>query len=303
MVAGAALVIGGMLVLGIVLTPWQQVGLALAATEPALLALALAASLAVYPLWVWQWRCLAAPLRRVRWPVMAQVVALSIGARFAVSGLGGVATGAAALHAHAGLTPAEATGVMTLDQVLAGAAKLAVLALALALAPLPESLRHATLALTAGMLGLGLLLFALRRFGQLWTARIGGVIARYASDVGQLLRRGVLVPGTILALAKKALEVAAALALQHALGIQASPALALLAVASISLVSLLPLAPVHLGPQALAVVSTYAALGTPPAQAIAIGVLHQGLMLVTVLIVGVVALGLGAMPSGPKSAS
>lgn len=292
-----ALAVGALLVAALVLSPWDQVATALTAADPGLMALALVASLAVYPLWVWQWRHIAAPMRAVRWPVMAQVVALSIGARFTVSGLGGVASGGTALHAHAGLSPAEAAGVMTVDQVLAGGAKLAVLALALALAPVPDAVRTAALALAGGLLALAVLALALRPLTRIGTGRLGSAIARFAAEFARLLSTRVLLPAALLALAKKGLEIAAAYALQRALGIDGSPALASLAVASVSLVSLLPIAPVQLGPQALAIFTTYAALGTPAAQAISVAALHQALMLLSTLAIGATALALTAAPA------
>ncbi|MCB1404711.1 MAG: flippase-like domain-containing protein [Rhodobacteraceae bacterium] len=294
-----------LLVLAIALSPWEQVTIALAAANWGVLALALAASLVVYPLWVWQWRHIAAPLRIVRWPVMAQVVALSIGARFTISGLGGVASGGAALHTHAGLTAAEAASVMTVDQILAGGTKLLVLVLALAMAPVPAPVRNASLVLGAALGVACLLLAGLGRFRRALRsalgARLGAAVARFAGDLGRLGSVRVVLPAALLAVLKKGLEIASAYAIQRALGIDGTPALAILAVASVSLVSLLPLAPVHLGPQALAVFTTYAALGTPAAEAISVAVLHQAMMLVSTLIIGAAGLAVATCPARAKT--
>lgn len=292
--------------LAIAFTPWAQVGTVIKAADPGLLVAALAASLGVYPLWIWQWRQIAAPLRPVRWPVMAQVVALSIGARVTVSGLGGVASGGAALHAHAGLSAAESAGVMTVDQMLAGGAKLGVLVLALAIAPVPPAVRHVGFGLGAALVAAGLLLVVLVRIGRapnrVRAGRLGAAIAGFARDFARLGTPRVILPAAGLALAKKALEIAAAYAIQRSLGIDGSPAPAILAVLSVSLVSLVPIAPVQLGPQALAVFATYAALGTPTAEAVSVAVLHQGLMLVSTLIIGAVALAFAIRPARAKPA-
>jgi glycosyltransferase 2 family protein len=290
------LIVTGLLIATITVSPWAEVAVALTSADPVLMILALAAGLAVYPLWIWQWRLIVAPLHRVRWRVMAQIVALSIGARFTVSGLGGVASGGAALHSQAGLSPAEAAGVMTVDQALAGVAKLGVLALALVLAPVPDAVRAASLALAAALIGLAVLLALLPSLGRIGGGRFANAAARFATEFGRLLTARVLVPATLLAFAKKSLELAGAYAIQRALGIDASPVLAILAVASVSLVTLLPIAPVHLGPQALAVFTTYAALGVPTAEAISVAVLHQAMMLITTLGIGAVALVLTAVP-------
>lgn len=290
-----------LLAFAIALSPWDQVASALGSATPGLLALAFIASLGVYPLWVWQWRRIAAPLRSVPWPVMAQVVALSMGARFTVSGIGGVASGGAALHVHAGLSPAESASVMTVDQMLAGGTKLLVLALALAIAPLPPIVRTASLGLVAGLGVLCGLLFVLIRFNRLprqgRVGRLRAWVSGFAQDLVRLGSVRVVLPASALALLKKGLEIASAYAIQRSLGIDGPLVFALLAVASVSLVSLLPLAPVQLGPQALAVFTTYAALGTPTAEAISVAAIHQAMMLITTLIIGAVAIALASRPT------
>lgn len=290
----------------IVVSPWDKVATALASANPGLLALALMASVGIYPLWIWQWRQIAAPLRRVRWPVMAQIVALSIGARFTVSGIGGVASGGAALHLHAGLTPAEAASVMTVDQILAGCTKLLMLALALAIAPVPPAVRNVSLALGAALVGLGMLLVVLARLERsphrARVSRLRAAITGFARDLARLGSVRIVLPAAVLALMKKGLEVASAYALQSSLGIDGSPALAILAVASVSLVSLMPLAPVQLGPQALAVFTTYAVLGTPTAEAISVAVLHQAMALISTLIIGAAAIAIATRPMSEKPA-
>jgi uncharacterized membrane protein YbhN (UPF0104 family) len=191
---------------------------------------------------------------------------------------------------------------MTLDQVLAGATKLLVLALALALAPVPETVRLAALGLTGGLVALAALVVVLRRVGVTAGGRLGAAVSRFAADFARLVTGRVLVPAFALALAKKGLELMAAYAVQRALGIDASPALAILAVASVSLVSLVPLAPVQLGPQALAVFATYVALGTPAPLAVSVAVLHQALMLGTTVLIGALALALSVRLAPAKPA-
>jgi len=272
----------------------------LALADAGLLMLALGAMLAVFPLWVWQWRAIALPLARVAWPVMTQVVAVSVTARVTTSGLGGIAGGGAALHLHAGLSGAGAASVMAVDQVLAGVAKLAVLALALAFVPLPPQVATAAAAVLVLIAGSAALALAAHRARDALRAalagprlsRARGAALRLIRDFAQLARCGVLVPATLLALAKKGFEVLAALAVQLAFGLEGAPHLALLAVASVSLVSLVPIAPVHLGPQAVALFATYAAFGVPPLQAGAIALAHQVLVLASTLALAAVAAGL-----------
>jgi uncharacterized membrane protein YbhN (UPF0104 family) len=268
------------------------------------LAVALLANLAIFPFWIWQWRILAVRFDVVPWSVMGRVVALSLGARVTVSGLGGVASGGAALHLEAGLTPQQAASVLSLDQILAGLTKVLLLSLVLVFVSLPDAVWSGVLGVMAVFAALVTVFAAVAGYAR-WLApriwlgssverRLFKYVAGFVQDLRKVAGLPVLVPAAVLAVLKKALEVLAAYAIQTALGIEGSWALALLVVASVSIVSLLPLAPVQLGPQALAVVSIYALFDTPTSLAVSAGVVHQGVALLTL---GVVALA--AFASGP----
>lgn len=307
-------IISGMFVLVLVLLvvalwrfPMAPLLDALRAANLYWLAVALAANLAVFPFWVWQWRVLATRFNVVTWPAMTRVVALSLGARVTVSGLGGVASGGAALHLEAGLSPQEAASVMTLDQVLAGLTKVLVLVLALAFVPLPEVVSSGILDAAEVIVALSALFAVLVVCGR-WSpshfwrrssivSRLFSLIAGIVRDLREVTCFSVVLPAAILALSKKALEVLSAYAIQIALGIEGSWALALLVVASVGLVSLLPFAPVQLGPQALAVFSTYSVFDTPTALAVSAGVMHQAVMLLTLGAIGLAVFAAGSKQS------
>ena len=272
---------------------------------------ALLANLAIFPFWVWQWRVLSGRFRRVPWPDMARVVALSLCARVTVSGIGGVASGGAALHLEAGLTPQQAASVMSLDQILAGLTKILVLVLALMFVLLPDaigsSILAALLVFLAFLGGFAALTFFKRSPAPRLRPRLVIVeqvlnwVAGFVRDLRTVAGLPVLVPAAALAVLKKALEVMAAYAIQTALGIDGSWALALLVVASVSVVSLLPLAPVQLGPQALAVFSIYMLFDVPAALAVSAGVIHQAVVLIALGAVGLVAFAAGPVLTRPNS--
>jgi uncharacterized membrane protein YbhN (UPF0104 family) len=285
---------------------------AFAAADRRWLAAALVANLAIFPFWIWQWQVLAARFVIVPWRVMARVVALSLGARVTVSGLGGVASGGAALHLEAGLTPQQAASVMSIDQILAALTKVLVLALVLAFVPLPDAVWSGAVGVMVVFAALLVGFSALTRStrwpeARFWARspmvrRLVNLGSGFAQDLRQLAGRPVLVPAAVLAVLKKALEVAAAYAIQTALGIEGSWALALLVVASVSIVSLLPLAPVQLGPQALAVFSTYALFDTPTVLAVSAGVVHQAVALISLGAVGTATLAIGSAQARLRAA-
>ncbi len=305
-----ASVFAALLVVALVVSPWEQVWRALVAADPWWLGLAVASSVLVFPLWVVQWRHIAAPLAKVGWPVMTRVVAMSATARFTISGLGGVASGGAALHAHAGLTPGGAAGVMTVDQLVAGGAKLVVLLLAVAIAPLPYVASSAIVGLVAGCAALLIVIAVLIRLrparlgwmaGAGWLSSIISAVVRLGQDLARLNTARVLVVAALLALVKKGLEIGAIYAIQLSLHIEGTVALAILATASVSLVTLLPLAPAHLGPQGVAVFSTYAALGVPTSQAVSAGLLLHAVMMITAVLIGAVAIAVPNAASRARS--
>lgn len=274
---------------------------------------ALLANLAIFPFWIWQWRVLASRFDIVPWGVMGRVVALSLGARVAISGFGGVASGGAALHLEARLTPQQAASVMSLDQILAGLTKVLVLTLVLVFVPLPDVVWAGVLGVMAVFVAV-LVGFAVLTGCMRWSAsriwqrplvewQLFKYIASFVQDFRKVASMPVLVPAGVLAVLKKTLEVMAAYAIQTALGIEGSWALALLVVASVSIVSLLPLAPVQLGPQALAVFSIYALFDTPTALAVSAGLVHQAVVLLTLGVVGLAALASGPVLSRFHGAS
>ena len=286
--------------------PWAEVWNALQATQLTYLMLAVALTLAVFPLWVWQWRMIVAPVKPAAWRMMCGVVALSVAAKATVSGMAGVSVGLLALKVRAGLSYSEAGSVISVDQFFALATKLAVMLLAVALLPLPTML-HGTL---LGLLALGtgmlvLLVFADRAGRWLGFLPLSGVtplraalghLQRFLADLGRVASRRVLAGGMALAFAKRALEVAAAFAVQMACGLGADPVAPVLVVAAVSLTTLVPLTPANLGTHSAGVFGAYVLVGVPAELALAAGLLHHAVVLFSSMVLAVLGLGLSRAP-------
>lgn len=282
-----ALVAGALCFLA-VQVPWAEVIVALHAANLAGLAGAALLNAAVFPLWVWQWRIVAGPFRQVGWAAMCGAVGYSILGKVTVSGLAGVSTGLLALRYRCGLSLSQAGTVISVDQIFALLTKLLVFALALWLLPLPEGLRAMAIALAglAGMLLAGLVL--LHRLGRALPAPV----QRFVTDLAALGTFRVLAGGVALALIKKTLEIAAALAVQRAVGIDAPAAAAILVVAAVSVTTLVPVVPANLGTHSAGVFAAYAVLGVGPDQAVAAGLLHHATVLAGSLGAALAGLGL-----------
>lgn len=268
------------------LLPWDAVIAALRATHPGWLVVAVLAHLAILPFWVAQWRQLARPFADVPARVMAGVVAQSIAARVTLSGAVGVAAGFLGLTARAGLTPQAAGAVMAADQALAALMKLAVLALAVALLPLPP-VPAGVLLSGAAVLALAVLAVLLGRS----RLRLPQALDRGLRDLARIATGGGMAAALALAVVKKGTEVAAAMAVQAACGLHAGWGGALLAVAAVSLSTLLPVMPANLGTHSAAVAGAYVLLGHPAGLAVSAGLVHHATLLVaSALVAGAVAL-------------
>jgi uncharacterized membrane protein YbhN (UPF0104 family) len=280
--------------------PWRQAWLALASAQPGWVIAGLAANAALFPLWISQWRWLTPPAQRPAWGRMLEIVSLTSLTQNVLPLLGGQAAAVGLLVLRGGLSRGAALSVLALDQMLTGLAKLAALGLAAWLTPMPGWMRDGTWSLfgavAAIIIVLTLLAYSterLHRFAQ----RNPGLPARALTSVGTFtehlagLRRG---GGPIwialgYAIGKKALEVAAVLAVQYACGIDLSPASAVLVVAGLGLSTLIR-TPGNLGVYEATVVLIYGSLGVPPALALAAAVLQHVVVLVPRLGGGLIVL-------------
>ena len=237
----------------------------------------------ILPMWALQWHLLAPPGPRRRARAMADVVMVTSSVLNTTPLLVGEATGVVLLVTRAGLERAAALSVLAMDQLLVGMAKLAVLATAALVAPLPSWMTSAVLALCAGLFLLGgTLLVASWRHADVAGWLSGVLPARGASAVGSFasalepLRsasRGV--PAFALALLKKAAEVAAIVCVQRAFGVELPVGVAVIVLAMLNLATLLPIVPGNVGVFEAAVVLALTAAGVAPNVALGIAIVQH----------------------------
>ncbi|MGE0230430.1 MAG: lysylphosphatidylglycerol synthase transmembrane domain-containing protein [Flavobacteriaceae bacterium] len=276
--------------------PWREFWSALIGCDPLWLSLAVLATLALYPLWTWQWQLLALPYQRIEFARMLVIVSISAAAKAALSGIGGTVSALALLTNRAGLPPLAAGSFLALDQLFVGLSKLAILAVALAIAPIPPEALAAGGALAALIVLLLLALTTLAHPPRLvrraaaaergMLARLTRFLLKISSSLDAMRDIRLAVLALVLALAKKALEVAGAIAVQIACGIEPSLAAAILAIAAVSVTTTLPVVPGNIGTYPLTVYLVYEAAGIPTAQGLAAGLLQHACVIVPALLAG-----------------
>ena len=160
-----AVLVTGFLIVAFAGAPWDQVGQAVFTANPVWLLLAVFSNLLIYPPWVWQWQLLARPSTRISARRMFGIVALCGMGNAAISSIVGTASAIVLLVGRCGMSTMAAASLMVMDQVLVGLAKLAILALALQVAPVPGVAAQAGLALAGLTLGALVLLMFIAYFG------------------------------------------------------------------------------------------------------------------------------------------
>ena len=275
--------------------PWKELYLALISAHPLWLVVAALINVTVFPLWATQWRLLALPTRDIPWLSMFEIVAMSSIANHLLTSAAGATSAIILLIARGGMTAIGAGSLMMLDQLLVGVAKITLLLLAVALAPIPPaavqwifSFSALVLAFMVALLVLAVLhgrieLFLAHRGPQAWAVHS---LLRLSRSLGAIRDPRLAASTVVLAIAKKATEVGAAYAVQLACGIEPSLTAAILAVAAVSVTTLVPIVPGNLGVYTAAVFAVYQSLGIPAAQGLAAGLLQQAADVVPSLFVG-----------------
>jgi glycosyltransferase 2 family protein len=269
--------------------PWRQVLTELARVHPAWLVTALALDAAILPAWAAEWRLLVPRRERPRAGAIFETVALTATTLNTMPFFAGEAAAVVLLVARAGLSRGAALSVLALDQLLVGVAKLGVLAVAALYAPIPAWTRAGVLSLVTAvaLLAAALLVVAHgaeRRVDRLapgggrrrdWARRLAGW-AVHLDALRSARRSGAVV---LLAVLKKALEIAAVLAAQHALGVALPWWSGVLVVAALGISTMLPLAPANLGVYEATVFLVYRELGVGAERALSLAIVQHACML------------------------
>lgn len=278
------LVLAGFLVVAAMTLPWGDVIAALRGARWEWALITFVIIVAGWPLWIVEWWLLAPAAHRPSLPRMAQVTALTGTANNSLP-IAGVVAAVGFLMVRGGLPATAAMSLYAVDQLLTGIVKVGTLALAAALLPLPDWMRTAMLTLAGVIAVFILVMLVAARSGNLvrTVSRTFGTraaaIAKLAADfVDHLepLRHPLLGLAVMtLAVAKKAVEILAVVAIQVAVGIEPSFSAAILVVAALGLATLAPVSPGNLGVYEAAVIFCYQYLGVPLPLAVAAAVLQH----------------------------
>jgi uncharacterized protein (TIRG00374 family) len=281
--------------------PWGSALSALASVSPALVALAVALNLAILPLWMMEWMLLQPRQTPLRAPQMFEIVTVTASVHNVVPFLAGEAA-ALGLLINAGVQRGVAISVMAMDQLLVGIAKLAVLSIAALTAPIPVWLKAGVLSLVAGVAALFLVMLLLAHFGTVISAQLREKQTRGRELVARLTGLGahlsalrepwLAVRVIALALAKKALELSAIVAIQAAFGLEPSFPAAILVLAALAVTTSLPVAPANLGVYEATVYATYRYLGIGSDAALGVAIVQHLAFLLPMIATGYVTLTL-----------
>ena len=299
------------LVLTVPRLPWSLAASVVSDAAPAWIALALLANAGILPMWAAEWTILV-PGGAAKFSRMLEIVLVSAAVLNSVPMLAGEASAVGLLVTRAGLSRGAALSVLALDQLLVAFAKIAVLAVAALVSPIPPWVRAGLLMLAVGFALLATTLVVLAHRGQELSARVPAgagwttlVMTRVLAWGRHLealrdARRAILV--ALLALAKKGAEIAAAMAVQIALGVPPDIAAATVVVAALALSTLVPIAPGNLGVYEATVYAVYRFFGVAPEVALALAVAQHLCFLLPSVLPGYLMLTLRQLVPGARRA-
>jgi uncharacterized membrane protein YbhN (UPF0104 family) len=290
--------------------PWHETWLALIDAPPGLVLAGIFFNFIMFPIWATQWLLLTPRAQRPTWIRMLEIVSLTSLSQNVIPLVGGTATGIGLLILRGGLARGTAISVLAIDQMVTGISKLAALGIAALLVPMPYWLHDGALGfvgvVSAFLVILLILAYSPEQFEK-WAQRPGRAARLHATFAVWMRHLGALRRGggpawvaLAFALAKKAFEVAGALAIQYACGIELGWGAATLVVAALGLSTLLR-TPGNLGVFEATAVAIYTALGVPPAPALAAALLHHFVALLPRIGGGLVFLAIKPwLPARPR---
>jgi uncharacterized protein (TIRG00374 family) len=327
--AAAWLVATVLVVLALRAVGWRET---LAAASQARLPWLLVASLChltVVALWAWQTWLLLPDAVRPQFGRIFEVQAITATAQNTIPAFLGQATGVAVLADRGGVGTPAALSVLAQHSLVEAVAKLATLAAAAQVVPLPPWMRRAVTVLGVGLalLAVGLAVAAWmarhrapraddalppslaiglapepasppddRRAATVW-ARTRAFLVSWASALDALRSPRRLTLALASGLLMKGAEASGWWAVERAFGIAPRPGSPLLVLAATNLASALPASPGNLGVYEGAAAVAYGALGVPRDLALALGIVGHAVYLLPFVGAGWVVLSLGQFRS------
>ena len=238
------------------------------------IAIAIAANFLMLPLLTEQWSRLLPKSRPMRWSVLWECVTVGIAAMNTLPFGSGhaVAVGVLSRRSPGGLS--GAVSLLALEQICEGVAKLALLLAALAVAPLPESLKAIPWIVAAAVIaGLVALIWIANHPRD--AAAQNGWRAKWSAHLEVVRRPQVFVAAAGMSILMKLCELCAIYAVQRSLGVDLPFVTAPLILAVVTFASTISVTPGNLGVYETAAFGVYRVLGVPPNEAIALGLVQH----------------------------
>lgn len=248
------------------------VGRVVAGSHVGWLLVAVGANFLALPLMTEQWWRLVPLNRRPPRAAIWECVTLSLAAMNTIPFGGGHALAVGLLARRGGIGLDGGLSVLALEQLCEGFAKLALLLLALSVAPLPP--RYAEV---AGWLAAGLLV-AVLALG--WVIRAGGDgavgwRARWAHHLDSLRRPQAFLAALALSLAGKLAMGLGIFAVQRSLGLELSPGVVVCVLAAVTFGTMISVAPANMLVYEAAALAAYRWFGWSKEEGLALGLLQH----------------------------
>ena len=307
----AWLVMTGLVVLALRTMSWARVWTELRHVRVPWLMLALLANTLIIVCWTALWRTFVPDDRRVRFSTMFGINAITAALMNTTPLLVGHASGMAMLVKRAGLEPSGALGVLALDQLAEGVAKVLTFLLAALLLPLPTWMRNGVIGVAAAVGALLVVLLVLAHLHRPerddtpaqvtawqgppgWRRRAWMFMQRWARQLDTLRDWRKAGMALLFAVAMKSCEALGIFAVQRSLGVHLPLETLPVVLATVMLATMIPLSPGNLGPYEAATLFAYRYLGVPAEQALSLGLIQHLAFLAPMLGVGYSMMSLGA---------
>ena len=282
--------------------PWRNAVEQARLATPAWILAAVLANVMLLPVWTLEWGLLVPGTTRVAFWRLFEVVSVMAAVLNSVPFFAGEASGVAMLTGRAGLSRGAALSVLAMDQLLGGLVKIVVLAGAALLVPLPAWLRAGILAL---LLGVGAMLAVFVPLAHRWSAirdrllaqpsgfrRLLARLASWGQHLDAIRETHRVWKVSLLALARKSIELSGILAVQIAFGLDPSLAAAVLVLAALAIATMMPVAPANIGVYEAMVYEAYRYMDVPPGLALGLAVVQHLCFLLPMLATGYLTLTL-----------
>jgi len=278
---------------------WKEVAISFKDVHFGWLLLAMSASFAIFIFWTMQWYVLIGNYGRTGLVATAKIVLVTAAVENALPFPSGLVSAVVLLRGRAALSYGAALSVLAMDQWVTGLAKVAMVGWAVLLVPIPMSVRGAALFLLVVLIGASLAIIIIARLHEnIFFAPVmrppWGDLLRNITSWSQRLKTDLSAWRTIavivLAIAKKATELAAVMAIQRGCGIVPSVGVAAAVVACLGFATMLPAGPAHIGVYEATVLLVYESFHVEPATALTAAVAEHALSLLTGLAPGCLVL-------------